>query len=236
MSHALENTLNYFFKDSELLIEALTHRSFHKNKKLSTVQNERLEFLGDAVLELVITNYLYREFSQAEGYLTSLRASLVNYKILGQIAREIGLSDHVLVAKNERGENGEVNLTILADCMEAIIGAIYLDGSTESAKDFILPLLLDKLPEIIANKEYKDPKTRLQEYTQKYFKETPRYQILSAVGKDHEKVFNCGVGIENKILATGVGKSKQEAETLAAKNALEFICNESSFPKEDDFF
>jgi ribonuclease-3 len=232
MSHALETTLNYFFQNGDLLTEALTHRSFHKNKILNSVQNERLEFLGDAVLELVITDYLFKNYTQAEGYLTSLRASLVNYKILAQIGKEIELSKHILVSKSERDELGEVNLTILADCMEAIIGAIYLDSGVEFAKDFILPHLLAKLPEIITNKEYKDYKTRLQEYTQKYFKQTPQYKILTTSGKDHAKTFECGVAIDKKLLGIGKGKSKQDAETMAAKNALEKVLSENKMPED----
>jgi ribonuclease-3 len=220
----LQNRLNYTFKDQLLLKTSLTHKSYlHEKKRDKTIleHNERLEFLGDAVLELVVTEYLYANFSKDEGYLTSLRASLVNYRCIGEVGVEIGLEDLILLSRSEKEELGKARLSIVADAVEAFIGAIHLDGGYQAATLFINNYILPKLSQIIAEESFIDAKTKLQEEIQKQLKITPRYKILSSEGKDHEKVFESGVYIDEVLLAKGSGLSKQESETNAAREAMD---------------
>jgi ribonuclease III len=220
----IQNIIGYNFVDPRLLKTALTHRSymamFERDEEIKE-HNERLEFLGDAVLELIVTDHLYRHHNEAEGMMTSLRASLVNYKTIGEVGVDLGLDYLMNMSKSEAGEENRARLSIIADAIEALIGAMYLDGGYSVAEKFIQDTILPKLPDIMASESYKDPKTKLQEFTQKAFKLTPKYKIISTEGKDHEKVFLVGVWIKNEMQAQALGTSKQEAETAAAEIALE---------------
>jgi len=219
----LEQKLGIKFKDKNLLREALTHRSYlNENPSWSTPHNERLEFLGDAVLELASTENLFHLFPQySEGQLTSLRAALVNYQIIAKIGRDLDLDNFILLSRGEAKDTGRAREVILANAMEALIGAIYLDSGYDEVKkiigQFIISPYVDK---IIESGLYKDPKSQLQEIAQEKFKVTPTYSVLEEWGPDHKKIFHIGVYFADKLIAEGDGYSKQEAEIEAAKNAL----------------
>ena len=220
----MENKIGVFFKNENILKEALTHRSYlNENPSWKLPHNERLEFLGDAVLELVSTEYLWRVRPKfEEGLLTLLRAALVNTKMLSKIAEEeIGLQKYLLVSKGESQMSGRAMETILADAFEALTGAIYVDQGFEAAKEFVSRFVLSRLEEIEKGQLYKDPKSLLQEISQADFKVTPEYRILSESGPDHARIFTVGVYFGNELKGEGSGASKQEAETDAAKKALE---------------
>jgi ribonuclease-3 len=222
----VQQIIGYNFEDSRLLRQALVHRSYLNDKDrnpLITEHNERLEFLGDAVLELIVTDYLYGKMEENEGVMTSLRSSLVNYKLLGSIGNELGLDELILLSKGEREELGKARLTIVADCIEAIIGAIYKDRGIQPSIDFIHRFILIHLPDIVENQLYKDYKTLIQEYCQKHIKITPHYRVLHTEGKDHEKTFTIGVWIGAEKLAEGLGRSKQDAELQAAQHGLKVL-------------
>jgi ribonuclease-3 len=219
----LEKSLSLEFKNRDLLIEAFCHRSYlNEHPDFYLPHNERLEFLGDAVLELIVTEYLYKKYPEKnEGELTNWRAALVNAKILGELAKELGFNDFLLLSKGEEKETGKARLYILANTFEALIGAIYLDQGYEVAKNFVEKNLIEKkLPEIIEKGLFKDPKTRFQEEAQERVKITPTYKVLEEWGPDHAKHFIVGVFLGNELVAKGEGTSKQEAEEEAAKNAL----------------
>lgn len=218
----LEKTIGYKFTDKDLLKEALTHRSYlNENPKWDVQDNERLEFLGDAVLELSVTEELFKRFpEQKEGALTSYRAALVNYVMMAKIAMEINLEKFVLLSRGEARDSGKAREVILANAMEALIGAIYLDGGQEAARAFVNRFVLDHLEEVLRAGTYKDSKSMLQEKVQEKMKITPVYKVLSEAGPDHAKVFTVGVYFGEKLIAKGVGQSKQEAEADAAKEAL----------------
>ena len=219
----LQIKIGYNFISEQLLQNALVHRSYLSDKdKLPEINehNERLEFLGDAVLELVITNYLFQTYTDNEGYLTALRAALVNYKIMGEIGNTLGLDEIMLISSGERLELGKARLTIVADGMEAIIGAMYLDGGYEIAKEFIQSNVVPRLANVISNHSFKDPKTRLQEFMQQHYHKTPFYRTINSEGKDHEKTFFVNVMLDDNIIAGGNGRSKQDAQTQAAIEAL----------------
>jgi len=222
----LEKKLGVIFKDKSLLKEALTHRSYlNENPSWNVPHNERLEFLGDAVLELACTENLFHRFPQyPEGQLTSLRAALVNYQMMAKIARDLELENFILLSRGETKDTGRAREVILANAIEALIGAIYLDSGYGEAKrvieQFIVEAYIDK---IIETGLYKDPKSYLQEIAQEKLKVTPTYSVLEEWGPDHKKIFKIGVCFENKFIAEGEGYSKQEAEIEAAKNALKEI-------------
>jgi ribonuclease-3 len=219
----LEKNLGLEFKNRDLLIEAFCHRSYlNEHPDFPLPHNERLEFLGDAVLELIVTEYLYKKYPEKnEGELTNWRAALVNAKILGELAKNLGFNDFLLLSKGEEKETGKARLYILANTFEALIGAIYLDQGYEVAKNFVEKNLIEKkLPEIIEKGLFKDPKTRFQEEAQERVKITPTYKVLEEWGPDHAKHFIVGVFLGNELVAKGEGTSKQEAEEEAAKNAL----------------
>lgn len=218
----LENILGVSFSNKKLLQEALTHRSYiNENPKCGLSHNERLEFLGDAVLELVTTEYLYRNYNKPEGELTNWRAALVNADRLGDLAYELGLDRFILLSKGEHRENGKARHYILADVIEAVIGAIYLDRGYGVTQDFIEKKLLVKLPEIIEKKLYRDAKSLFQEFAQDRVSITPGYHVLKEWGPDHAKRFEIGVFLGDELVAIGEGSSKQEAEQDAAKRGLE---------------
>lgn len=218
----LEKSLGVEFKNKDLLLQALTHRSYlNENPKFYLDHNERLEFLGDAVLELAVTEYLYKNYGNPEGDLTSWRASLVNSRMLSQIARDIGVNEFLLLSRGEAKDTGRAREYILADVMEAIIGAIYLGLGFEGAEGFIQKHIIPKLPEIIEKKLYKDPKSSFQEEAQDRVGITPTYEVLDEWGPDHSKHFVIGVFLEKDLIAKGEGNSKQEAQEKAAEKALE---------------
>lgn len=224
-----QDDIKYRFRSDELLLKSLTHKSYlnekPKNGPTMSEHNERLEFLGDAVLELIITDYLYTRFTHNEGFLTSLRAALVNYRTIGQVGQSIGLDDLILLSNSERAELGKARLTIVADAAEALIGAIYLDGGYSAAFDFVERYIIPLTDDIIEREAYRDYKTRLQEYSQKHFHQTPRYTITKTEGKDHDKTFYASVKVQDRILGEGIGRSKQEAETEAAREAMSQLDN-----------
>ncbi len=221
----LEQIINIPFSDKNLLKEALTHRSYiNENPKWDVPHNERLEFLGDAVLELTVTENLFKAYPDySEGDLTSIRAALVNYQILSKIARDINLEKAIFLSKGESKDSDRAKEVILANALEAVIGAIYLDQGYQTTEKFIKENVLILLPEVIEKKLYEDPKSLLQEIVQEKLKITPAYEVLSETGPDHAKIFEVGVYFEKELGGKGRGFSKQEAEVEAAKNALEAL-------------
>ncbi len=221
MFSKLEEKLGYRFKKPQLLKRALTHRSYVKNKKES---NERLEFLGDAVLELIITEYLIDRYpDEAEGKLSKTRAASVNTKTLSSIARKLELFNYLLVGKSEQKEGIVHNDGILEDAFEAIVGAIYLDGGLDKAREFVIRQMKSVIDMIVETGMIFDYKTYLQEITQKKFSCLPEYKIIREEGLEHDKTFFCEVFINSKSYGIGVGKSKKEAEKEAAKKAIKEI-------------
>ncbi len=218
----LEQQLGVSFANEKLLRQALVHRSYlNENPSFELDHNERLEFLGDAVLELVVTEYLYGNFPNPEGELTNWRASLVNSNMLSDLARETGLEEFLYLSKGEaKDANSKARRYILADAFEAVIGALYLDQGYEISKDFITRVLLPKLPAILENQSYIDAKSKFQEVAQEQLKITPSYRVLSEDGPDHAKEFEVGVFLDEELVAQSKGLSKQEAQTKAAAKAL----------------
>lgn len=213
------------FNDISLLVIACTHRSFlNENRDVGSEHNERLEFLGDAVLELVVTSFLYKKYPQrTEGILTAYRSAIVNTVSLTKVAEHIGLNDYILLSKGETRDTGRARSIILANTVEAIIGAIYLDQGYDSADNFIKEHILNviDIEEIVANKAWIDAKSRFQEKAQEKVGITPSYKTLKEIGPDHNKKFTLGVFLGDVQVATGIGPSKQEAEQKAAEKALE---------------
>ncbi|KKU90809.1 MAG: Ribonuclease 3 [Candidatus Jorgensenbacteria bacterium GW2011_GWA1_48_11] len=218
----LEEKLGIRFKNKNLLKEALTHRSYlNENPSWPFSQNERLEYLGDAVLELAVSEHLYKNYPDyQEGWLTSIRAALVNYQMLARIAREIFLEEHILLSRGETKDTGKAREVIMANAFEALVGAIYLDQDFSVTKTFIEESVLSHLPEVIEKGLYRDPKSLLQEIVQERLKLTPTYKILKEEGPDHNKKFEVGVFFGDELIKKGVGSSKQEAEVNAAEVAL----------------
>ncbi len=218
----LEETIGIKFKDKDLLTEALTHRSYlneFPNWKLP--HNERLEFLGDAVLELIVSDELFHKFPEfPEGKMTVLRAALVNSRMLAKIAEEINLDDFILLSRGERKDTGKAREVILANAMEALIGGIYLDHGVTYTEKFVKKFVVKHLPEILETKSYKDAKSELQEIIQEKLKVTPNYKVLEESGPAHKRIFKIGVYFDDKLIADGSGASKQEGELEAAKHAL----------------
>ena len=217
----LEDKLGVVFKDKTLLKQALIHRSWlNENSDSGFENNERLEFLGDAVLELAVTEYLYKKYSNPEGELTNWRAALVNYVNLSEVAVQLGFNEHLMLSRGEAKDTGRARQVILANAMEAIIGAIYLDQGFEAAYEFIKKNILSGLEYIIKNNLYKDAKSLFQEQSQEKFGITPSYRVLRENGPDHDKTFEVGVFLGDELAGGGSGPSKQEAEQKAAEDAL----------------
>lgn len=214
---------NIHFTDNELLKQAFVHRSFiNENPKTGLVHNERLEFLGDAVLELVVTEYLYTKYPhQNEGDLTAYRSALVNAVTLGEVASTLGFNDMMKLSKGEAKDVHRARSSILADAYEAFVGALYLDQGYLTAKEFITKNVLCKTSEIIRKGLYKDAKSFVQEKSQELYGVTPNYKVLNEEGPDHDKIFSVGIYFGEEKIAEGKGRSKQEAETSAARSALE---------------
>lgn len=208
-------------KDVSLYISAFTHRSYlNEHRGFELPHNERLEFLGDAVLELVATEHLFKTYDHPEGELTNFRSSLVNYKILAVIAQRLGLGDHLLMSRGEAKDTGRARQVILANTIEALIGALYLDLGYEASQKFISKEILVELPAIISGGTYVDPKSKLQEIIQDRQGVTPTYGVISESGPDHNKVFVVASYMGETELGRGEGPSKQEGEISAAENAL----------------
>ena len=218
----LEGKIGIKFKNKDLLLQALTHRSYlNENTKWHLDHNERLEFLGDAVLELVVTEYLYNNYPNPEGEMTNWRAALVNAVILSKISNEFDLNDFVLLSRGEARDTGRARQYILANAIESLIGAIYLDQGYESSKKFISQFVLKELSSIIEKKLYRDPKSLFQEQAQERVGITPTYEVIEEWGPDHARNFKIGVFLEKDMIGVGKGPSKQEAQQEAAKDALQ---------------
>lgn len=217
-----EKKIKVLFKDKNLLKQAFIHRSYiNENGSTSLSHNERLEFLGDAVLELIVTDFLYDKYPHyAEGELTALRSALVNAVIISDVASKIGMNDYLLLSKGEAKDNGKARQYILANTYEAFIGALYLDQGYEVANKFIWKTLLPKTEEIVNKKLWRDAKSLVQERAQEFVSVTPAYKVLHQSGPDHDKHFTIGIYFGPNLIAEGKGKSKQEAEQKAAENAL----------------
>lgn len=222
---SLEETLGIKFKKPSLLKEALTHRSYlNEHPQWEVPDNERLEFLGDAVVELAVTESLFEHFPEDdEGRLTAIRAALVNYQMLARVAEDLRLGDFLYLSKGEEKERGRAREVILANAFEAVVGAVYLDRGYEAARKVVNECVMPRLEEVMAKKLYKDPKSALQERFQEVKKVTPAYRVLAEFGPDHAKRFVVGVYVGGEKLAEGEGASKQEAEAAAAARALEKI-------------
>jgi ribonuclease-3 len=219
----LEERLGHQFKDRIHIIEALTHRSYlNEHSDFPYTHNERLEFLGDAVLELSVTEHLFRNYANPEGELTNWRAALVNAKTLAGIATQLQFEDYLLLSKGEaRDKNSKARMYILANAIEAIIGAIYMDGGMPAADKFVQRHILSHLEFILKNELYVDPKSKFQETAQDLLGVTPTYKVLEETGPDHAKEFTVGVFLEKDMVAVGRGSSKQEAQVAAAQAGLE---------------
>lgn len=218
----LEGNLGVTFKDKDILTQALVHRSYlNEHPGFKTGHNERLEFLGDAVLELVVTEHLFNNYPNPEGELTNWRAALVNAKMLSEVAKDLSIEDHILLSHGEAKDGkSKARQYILANAVEAIIGAIYLDQSYQVVSEFIERAVLSRLPYILEHQLYLDPKSRFQECAQEYMGVTPIYRVLEESGLDHAKEFIVGVFLGEDVVASGKGTSKQEAQVNAAEEAL----------------
>jgi ribonuclease III len=219
----LETTLGLQFNDPELLRQAFTHRSYlNEHRGEVAGHNERLEFLGDAVLELIATHFLYEKYpDRTEGDLTAYRAALVNAVTCAEVAQEIGMNDFLLLSRGESKDTGRARNILLANAFEALVGAIYLDQGYDAARKFISVHLFPKIDEIVQKRLWQDAKSALQEKAQEQEGVTPHYEVMRETGPDHDKHFVVGVFIKETLLAEGSGKSKQEAEQSAAREALD---------------
>lgn len=218
-----EKKTGIVFKNKKLLEQAFIHRSYiNENGGFKLSHNERLEFLGDAVLELIVTDYLYKKYpNRNEGELTAYRSALVNAVIIGEVAHNLKMNDYLLLSKGESKDVGKARNYILANTYEAYVGAVYLDQGYEVARDFITENLLSKLDTIIDKKLWRDAKSLVQEKSQEYLNVTPAYNVLNETGPDHDKNFTIGIFFGKDKIAEGKGHSKQEAEQSAAQVALE---------------
>lgn len=209
-------------KNLDLYISSFTHRSYlNENRGFHLPHNERLEFLGDAVLEMISTEFLYQNYDHPEGELTNFRSALVNYKMLSEIAGHLNFEKFLLMSRGEAKDTGRARQVILANAIEAFIGALYLDLGYDAAKDFIVNAVLVELPKIISGGTYLDPKSKLQELIQEKHGVTPTYGVVSESGPDHDKVFVVAAYMKEKEIGRGQGPSKQEGEISAAEHALQ---------------
>ena len=215
-----KNKLGFEFNNIDLLVTALTHRSYVNEHKNAHEHNERLEFLGDAVLELVSSDFLYRNYNEPEGIMTAVRAALVRTESIGAAGHELGYAPLVRMSKGEKMGSERAHDVILADCFEAVIGAIYLDQGYERAREFIDKHILVKIDTVLEEGLWRDPKSYVQELAQKIDGETPVYKTLKEEGPDHDKKFTVGLYVGNSLRGTGVGHSKQEAQTAAAREGV----------------
>jgi ribonuclease III len=220
-----QKKIDYFFKNREFLKKSLIHRSYgNEHWEYKKVNNERLELLGDAVLDLIVTEHLYKNFPEStEGELAKLKSMIVSEPVLADISTELGIGRFLMLSKGEELTGGRVRESILGDAFEALLGAIYLDNGFKDVKDFAMKYLKERIEHIEENENLIDYKTILQEYSQRDFKKIPQYDVLEEIGPDHNKSFKVGVKIKNDIIGEGTGKNKKAAEQLAAKNACKKI-------------
>ncbi len=217
----LKEALGITVRQQALFQEALTHRSYlNEHKGYGYAHNERLEFLGDAVLELVVTENLYHNYENPEGELTSFRAALVNGDMLAKIGMDLGLEQYLLMSRGESKDTGRARGYLVANAVEAVIGALYLDQGYDAARDFILEHVMSHLPEVFEQGLHTDAKSRFQELAQEKTGTTPSYRVLKEWGPDHDRNFVAGVYLGEEKIAEGTGNSKQEAQREAAKQAL----------------
>ena len=221
------------FKNKELFEQSFIHRSYLNETKKRLSSNERLEFLGDSVISFVVSKHLYNKYPNFdEGVLTNLRSLLVNTKSLAEVAKELDFGSLLLLSKGEEESRGRQNQSLLADCFEAFIGALFLDQGIETASNFLVEVLLPKADQYVRNKAFKDPKSLLQERIQSQKQNSPLYKVITEQGPAHAKIFTVGVYVNKLLLGKGEGKSKQEAEENAAKEALSFLANEKTIEKK----
>lgn len=220
--YKIEEKIGITFENKDLLVQALVHRSYlNENRDFPLAHNERLEFLGDAILELAVTEFLFENYLNPEGELTNWRAALVNGTMCARVAREIGLEEFLFLSHGEsKDTNVKARDYILANALEALIGALYLDRGWELVEQFVIRFIVTKLPEVLELGLWMDAKSRFQEAAQEITGVTPTYKVLSEEGPDHAKNFVVGVYLDREQIASGVGTSKQEAQTAAAEEAL----------------
>lgn len=212
------------FKNKQLVNQVFIHRSYLNETAETLESNERLEFLGDSILSFVVSSHIFDKYKTSkEGQLTSIRSVLTNTETLYEISRDLGLGEFLKLSKGEEAGGGRKNKTILANTLEALIGGLYVDQGIEAAKKFIEENIISRAEKIIESQGLKDPKSALQEKIQENLRESPVYKVIKEEGPDHDKSYTIGVYIGEKLLAEGVGKSKQEAEKSAARNALETL-------------
>jgi len=210
------------FKNKKLFKQAFIHRSYINESKEKLESNERLEFLGDSVISFIISSYLYKSFPEFdEGILTNLRSLLVNTKILAEVSKELGFGKLLMLSKGEEESMGRENQSLLADSFEAFVGALFLDQGIDVTSDFLHEILIPKANEFVKNKSFKDPKSLLQEMVQAKKQNSPVYKVIKEEGPAHAKKFTVGVYVDSKLFGIGHGRSKQDAEEMAAKEALE---------------
>lgn len=214
--------LGFEFTDIQLLVTALTHRSYvNEHKKSVSGHNERLEFLGDAVLELVVTEFLFKNYSEPEGILTSWRAALVRTESIGEAGSKLGYEPLVRMSRGEKRGGERARQQILANAFEAVIGAIYLERGYDDAADFINKHINVKLNDVLRSGSWRDAKSHLQEVSQRIDGHTPQYKVMEETGPDHEKIFRLGVYVGDRLMGVGIGPSKQYAQQQAARAALD---------------
>ena len=218
------------FKNKELFKQAFIHRSYLNETKEKLSSNERLEFLGDSILSFVVSQYLYKKYPEFnEGILTNIRSLLVNTKSLAIIARELNFGSLLKLSKGEEESKGRQNQSLLADCLESFIGALYLDQGIDSVSEFLNTVLLFKTEDIIKSKSFKDPKSLLQEYVQAKRQNSPMYKVLAESGPAHAKKFKIGAYVNGNLIGQGIGNSKREAEENAAQNSLDYYKSRKTF-------
>jgi ribonuclease-3 len=218
----IEGRLGYIFEDKELLVEALTHRSFYyENPNTSTAHNERLEFLGDSVLGLVIVEFLFlSDKNLTESVMAKIKSYLVKEAVLSEIAGSLSLGKYLRLGKGEEATGGRTKKSLLSDTIEAVLGAIYLEGGYQKAQEVVLRLFREKIDSIMQTTVFADYKTELQEKTQLLFSTLPEYRLIKQEGEEHKKVFTIAVYVDGKKFGSGTGRSKKEAQTFAAKEAM----------------
>lgn len=222
------------FNNIQLLVDALTHRSYlNEHKKSATTHNERLEFLGDAVLELVVTDYLFRNFEEPEGILTAWRSALVRTESIGEAGRKLGYGSLIRMSKGEKQGSDRSHQQILANAFEAVTGAIYLEKGYPTAEAFVAKHILSTLPTILEEGSWRDPKSYIQELMQKLDSITPAYRVLNETGPDHDKIFTLGIYSGDILIAQGSGSSKQAAQQEAAKKAIRIYLDKEAENRVD---
>ena len=226
--------LGFEYENIQLLITALTHRSYvNEHKKSVSEHNERLEFLGDAVLELVVTDYLYNTYAEPEGILTSWRASLVRTESIADAGDKLGYEPLVRMSRGEKNGSDRARMQILANAFEAVIGSIYLERGYTDAERFIHEHIITKLETILSEGSWRDPKSHLQEVSQRIDGATPVYKVMQEVGPDHDKIFTLGAYVNNKLMGKGIGPSKQSAQQQAARAALKAYAEKEATASAD---